>query len=279
LEAFTSSEFNLKVLGLDRVSKERVAGYLTQLSRMRNLIEARDFGNLEVLLQEVKASASDFDATKPMAIVNAVKLDSKMHLGKAKLAAQQGDLKVAMEEFKAAAEAWPGNPDLQDKANTFFETQDVKSQSLVEFDRLYRDGDFRQIFDKQLSLAPALKDDQARQDQMKEVLNKIKNAEIASEKANAMMVSGNAVGAWETVEIAAKDLPDDRKLNKLRADYSSRSPEFVNAINKAQEAESRKEWGFSLSWYANAQRRYPASTIANEAITRLSKEIISKQSL
>ncbi|TXI78899.1 MAG: hypothetical protein E6Q40_16610, partial [Cupriavidus sp.] len=130
--AFMTSELNPAVLGLDRSLKEKVADFMAEIDRMRNLIEARDFGNLADLLQNIRKSATDFDTTKPMAIVNAVKLESKMRLGKAKLAAQQGDLKLAMEEFQAAAEAWPGNPDLEDKALTFFDTQDVKSQTLVE---------------------------------------------------------------------------------------------------------------------------------------------------
>ncbi len=134
--AFTANELSAAVLGLERPLKEKVADFNASLDQMRNLIEARDFGNLEILLQKMKSSATDFDTTKPMAIVNGVKLESKMRLGKAKLAAQQGNLKLAMEEFQAAAEAWPGNPDLQDKALTFFDTQDVKSQALVEFDRL-----------------------------------------------------------------------------------------------------------------------------------------------
>lgn len=100
-KAFMTSELNPEVLGLDRAQKEKVADFITHLHQMRNLIEARDFGNLETLLQNIRQSATDFDTTKPMAIVNAVKLESKMRLGKAKLAAQQGDLKLAMEEFQA----------------------------------------------------------------------------------------------------------------------------------------------------------------------------------
>lgn len=273
-QAFMTNELNSSILGLERPLKERVADFNQKLDQMRNLIEARDFGNLEALLQELKKSAPDFDTTKPMAIVNAVKLESKMRLGKAKLAAQQGDLKLAMEEFQAAAQAWPGNPDLEDKALTFFDTQDIMSQTLVEFDRLVEEQNYRAIFDKQLSFAPAIKDDAKRVESLKEALEAIKNAELASEKANVMMMNGDSFGAWEAIELAAADLPDDKKLNKLRADLSGRSAEFVAAINKARDAEARSETGYSLTWYVNAQRKYPASQIANEGIERLSKKLL-----
>jgi len=272
--AFMTNELNSAVLGLERPLKEKVADFNASLDQMRNLIEARDFGNLEILLQKMKSSATDFDTTKPMAIVNGVKLESKMRLGKAKLAAQQGDLKLAMEEFQAAAEAWPGNPDLQDKALSFFDTQDVKSQALVEFDRLVEEQNYRTIFDKQLGFAPAIKGDAKREEALKTALLAIKDAETASEKANALMLNGDYFGAWETIELASTKLPDDKKLNKLRADLSGRSAEFVSAINKARDAEGRNEIGFSITWFVNAQRQYPASQIANEGIERLSKKLL-----
>jgi hypothetical protein len=272
--AFMTNELNSAVLGLERPLKEKVADFNASLDQMRNLIEARDFGNLEILLQKMKSSATDFDTTKPMAIVNGVKLESKMRLGKAKLAAQQGDLKLAMEEFQVAAEAWPGNPDLQDKALSFFDTQDVKSQALVEFDRLVEEQNYRTIFDKQLGFAPAIKGDAKREEALKTALLAIKDAEMASEKANALMLNGDYFGAWETIELASTKLPDDKKLNKLRADLSGRSAEFVSAINKARDAEGRNEIGFSITWFVNAQRQYPASQIANQGIERLSKKLL-----
>jgi len=272
--AFMTNELNAAVLGLERPLKEKVADFNANLDQMRNLIEARDFGNLETLLQKVKESATDFDTTKPMAIVNGVKLESKMRLGKAKLAAQQGDLKLAMEEFQAAAEAWPGNPDLQDKALSFFDTQDMKSKALVEFDRLVEEENYRAIFDKQLGFAPAIKGDAKREEALKTALLSIKDAEMASEKANVLMLNGDFFGAWETIELASTKLPDDKKLNKLRADLSGRSAEFISAINKARDAEGRNEIGFSITWFVNAQRQYPASQIANQGIERLSKKLL-----
>ncbi|MDR0533578.1 MAG: hypothetical protein LBH01_06455 [Verrucomicrobiales bacterium] len=278
-EAFMLNELHPAVLGLPRVKKRPIEVFTRTLARIQNMIEARDFTNLESTLAEMKNIAPDFDTTKPMAIVNAVKLESQLRLGKAKLAAQQGDLKQAMEEFQAAAEAWPGNPDLKDKALTFFNSQDVQTQSLTEFDRLVAEDNYRAIFDKQLYFAPAMKDDSKRQDQLKAEMEKYKTAETAIQKASLLRVNGDVCGAWETVELTIKDLPNDIKLNTLRADLAGQGAEFVSAINKARGAESRKELGYSLTWYAIAQRYYPASQIANQAMDRLSKQILSSGSL
>ncbi len=238
-------------------------------------MEARDFNAIEPEIVETKRVAADFDGTKAMALVNAVKLDSRMHLGRAKLAAQQQDLKTAMDEFQEAAKAWPSNPDLQDSSNAFFNSQDTKTQSTAEFDKLVADSNFREIFDKQLLFATAVHGDAKREDQLKGALEKIKKVEIAVEKAGMMRDAGDVCGAWETVELAAKDMPNDNKLNALRAEFAGRGAQFVEAINKAKDAEARSDLGFCLTWYAVAQSYYPASTMANEAIARISKQLLS----
>lgn len=275
-QAYILSNFSPAVLGVPLTNKKPILAFSRDLNRMRNMIEARDFTDLESILAEIKQTAPDFDAVKAMSIINGVKLESQLNLGKAKLAAQQGDLKAAMEDFQAAAEAWPGNPDLKDKALSFFNSEDTQNQSLQEFDRLVAENNYRAIYDKQLAFAPAMKDDTKRQDQLKAALEKVKIVETAVEKATLMQANGDVDGAWETVQLAIKDLPDDVKLNSLRGDLAGKGAEFVSAISKAQDAESKQELGYSLSWYAVAQRYYPASQIANQAIDRISKTILAK---
>jgi hypothetical protein len=275
-QAYMLSQFSPAVLGVPLANKKPILAFSRELNRMRNMIEARDFTDLESILSEIKQTAPDFDAVKAMSIINGVKLESQLNLGKAKLAAQQGDLMSAMDDFQQAAEAWPGNPDLKDKALSFFNSEDTQNQSLEEFDRLVAENNYMAIYDKQLAFAPAMKDDPKRQDQLKAALEKVKIVETAVEKATLMQANGDVDGAWETVQLAIKDLPDDVKLNSLRGDLAGKGAEFVSAISKAQDAESKQELGYSLSWYAVAQRYYPASQIANEAIDRISKVILAK---
>jgi len=124
----------------------------------------------------------------------------------------------------------------------------------------------------------AVKGDATREQQLKDALTKVGKAKIAEEKANMLVMNGDVDGAWETIEQATKDWPDDVKLNKLLADLSERSADFVSALNKARDAEAKKEYGYSLTWYVAAQNSYPPSVIANDGIDRVSKEILSPQS-
>jgi len=273
-EAFLAGEFEPSVSAVKRTAKDRVAAYLAKIDKLANLIEAKDFGNLSTTLDEMKQLAADFDTTKPVAIVNAVKLESRMRMGKAKLAAQKGDLKTAMDEFQAAAEAWPDNPDLQSNANNFFNSQDAQNQSTGDFDRYVQEGNYRAIFDKQLMFAPAIHGDAKREQQLKDAIEKTQKAEVAIQKAGVMSANGDVYGAWETINLAVKDLPDDNKLNSMLGNLAGKGAEFVAAVNHAQEAEARNDFGYSLTWYAIAQRYYPASTIANQAIDRISKKIL-----
>ena len=277
-EAFVGNEFHPALQGLPRDQKEKVGDFLAKLDVLKNQLEARDFEEVDSQIADIKKVAADFDATKPLALVNGIKLESRLRLGKAKLLAQSGQLTQAMEEFQTAAEEWPGNPDLQTSASGFFSTEDVQNQSTTEFDRLVQEGNDREIFDKQLAFAPAVKGDATRTQQLKDALEKVQKAETAAAKANLLVMNGDVDGAWETIELAVKDWPDDTKLNKLLADLSGRSADFVSAINHARDAEAKKEMGYSLTWYVNAQGYYPASTLANEGIDRVSKQILAGNS-
>jgi hypothetical protein len=276
-EAFVGNEFHPALQGLPRDDKEKVGDFLDKLSVLKNQLEVRAFEQVDAQVAEIKKIASDFDSTEPMALVNDIKLEGTMKLGQARLQAQAGQLAAAMETFQTAAELWPGNPDLTTSANLFFKSENNQNQSAGDFDRLVQDQNYREMFDRQLEFALAVKGDAIREQQLKDALEKVGRAKMAEEKANMLVMNGDVDGAWETIELAAKDWPDDMKLNKLLADLSGRSADFVSAVNKARDAEAKKELGYSLTWYVNAQGLYPPSQLANEGIDRISKQILSPQ--
>ena len=277
-EAFVGNEFHPALQGLPRDEKEKVGEFLGKLGVLKNQLEVRAFEQVEDQIASIKKIASDFDSTEPMALVNGIKLEARLRLGKARLLAQGGQLTQAMQEFQTAAEEWPGNPDLNTSANLFFKSENNQNQSTVDFDRMVQDQNYRGMFERQLEFALAVKGDATREQQLKDALEKVGKAKMAEEKANMLVMNGDVDGAWETIELAAKDWPDDMKLNKLLANLSGRSADFVSALNKARDAESKKELGYSLTWYVNAQSFYPASQIANEGIDRVSKQILSPHS-
>jgi Tfp pilus assembly protein PilF len=275
-EAFFRSQYHPALQAVMRTQKLPVADYYEQLQQVQAMIEAKDFVKLEVALQRIEKDAVDFDGTKPRALVEAVKRESQMRLGMAKLAAQNGNLDKAMEEFRAAATAWPGNPDLEKASQQFFASQDMKTQGTDDFERAIKDENYRLIFENQLQFAGAVHGNPQKEQQLKKALEKVKAAEIAYEKASLMDRGRDPFGAWETLELASEDWPEDSKLNKMRADVSVRASEFVASVSRARDAEKRGQDGFALTWYLNAQRQYPPSQLANDGIERMSDAVLGK---
>ena len=274
-DAWEKGDTTLEMLGIERAQKLRVIEHANRVRRMKNLIEARNFGALEAVLDEMDKEAVDFDTTKPRALIQAIKLDSRMRLGKARLAAQQGDPAKAMEEFKAAAQAWPGNPDLEKASSEYFAVEDKLAKGTRDFDEDFARQDYRAIFKKQVEYLALVQRDDKRQAQFRQALERVKDAETALEKARMLDGNGDAAGAWETVEIAAQAWPQDPQLNQARGDYASKSPEFVGTLRKAQQAEKEGARGAGLSYYALARKYYPVSLLAREGLKRVSADMLA----
>ena len=275
-EAFLMDQYHPQLLAVPLELKKKIEKFTLDMDKVETAIVAEDYGSLNSVVQEMTKLAPDFDATTANAIFSTVRIAAHMHLARAQMAAQSGDTNTAQAEMGAAEKVWPSNPELQDLMDKYTHATDQKSQALTEFDRLVKEDNYRALFDKQMMFIPALVDDQKRQDQLKDALTKVEKAEMALKKSDAMESAGNISGAWETIELAVKELPNDLKLNSVRGELSGKAADFVLAINKAKDAEARSELGASLSWYAVAQRKYPGSLLANDAITRLTKQIFDK---
>jgi hypothetical protein len=276
-EDFMISRMHPSLQAIPLEARMRIQDYFADLQKLQNMAEARDFAAMEKQIARMETEVLDFDATKPRAYVNAVKRESDMRLGMAKLAAQQGNLDKAMEEFKAASMAWPDNPAIAQASNEFFKKQDVMSQSGEGFDKAFAKEDYREIFNNQLQYATAVHGDKKKEEQLKKALETVKAAEIALEKAKILERNRDLSGAWEALELASEEWPDDNVLNRRRADMSVRASEFVRSISTAKDAEVDGDFGVSLARYLNAQQTYPPSQIANGAIERLSAQILGKR--
>ncbi len=276
-EAFVGNEYHPALQGLPRDQKGKVGEFLDKISVLKSQLENRTFELVDDQIAQIKKIASDFDATEATAMSHTAQVQSMMLLGQATIAAQHGNEKVASDAMAEALEIWPTNPKLVSGAEAYISSKDVGNEMTAEFDRDVQEQNYRAIYEKALAFGPAVKDDPNRVQQLKDAVEKVKNAEAAAEKANYMVMNGDVDGAWETIELATKDWPDDMKLNKLLASLSERSADFVSALDKARNAEAKKEYGYSLTWYVNAQGYYPASQLANDGIDRLSKQILSPE--
>ncbi len=212
----------------------------------------RVFEQVEGQIAAIQKVATDFDPTKPLALVNDIKLEARLRLGKARLLAQAGQLNEAMIEFQKAAEEWPGNPDLNTSANTFFTHENSQNQATDDFDRLEKDSNYRGIFDRQLEFALAVKGDAVREQQLKDALTKVGKAKMAEEKANMLAMNGDVFGACGNGRSRHEGV-----ARRHQAQQDARRPlrpqcRFRQRREQGARRRAKKEYGYSLTWYVKA---------------------------
>ena len=275
-EAFVIGEYMPEVRTLPREKKRLALDFMQKSNQLLSAIEVKDYTLAEKLVHELEKSAKDFDNSKPMAAIETAKTVCDMHLAKARNAAVSGDNATLEAELKEAAEIWPMNPKLKEVGGAIFSQGDVLAKAVVDFDQLYGQKNYRQIFNDQARFitAVAISKDKQREEQLSKVLENVKTIEIAIMRAEENAKAGNLAGAWESIEKAFKQFPDDSKLNQARANFTTEAADFVRTIRTAEQLEGKDQVGASLAWYLKAQKIYPASEFAREGVDRLVKKVL-----
>lgn len=267
VETFALGEYMPSVRLLPREDKRRVTQFTQAKNELLAALEVNDLSRAETLVEEMRAMASDFDATKPLAKIETAKTISSMHLAKARNAAVSGD-RVAMEaELRAATEIWPRNPALAELGQSVLQQTDIQQQALNELDRLLDQEDRRSIFKQKEKFAAAVANEPARRERLSQALEQMSEIEGALMRAKEFGQRGDTVGAWESVQLAVEKYPDDTELNRVRADLASGgAATFVRSLGLGDEMLSRGDYGAAMAWFLDAHRQYPPSKFAQEKI-------------
>jgi len=275
-ESFLVGEYMPEIRTLPREKKRLALIYSQKANRLVSAISVKDYGQAEQLIKDMETMAKDFDATKPRAAVETAKTASAMHLAKARNAAIAGNSQVVEDALKQAAAVWPRNPALLEMSGAIFGQSDLQQKALADFDQLLSQGNIRQIFNDKLRFIAATATNPERQGKLKKVLEDMQTIEAALARAQEFARRSDPAGAWEAVERAAQQFPDDVKLNQLRGNYSSEAAGFVESLRTAQRLENQGQNGSGLAWYLKAQRHYPLSDFAKEGIDRLAQKILPR---
>jgi len=267
-EAFMVGEYMPRVRRVPAAKKYAVLDFTRQSNELIAAMEMKNYTHAEDLVTKMRTVAKDFDASRPQAIIETARTVSDMHLNRAKVAAMQGDQKTSIASLTEAATVWPTNPKLRDFSNMIGSNADVRTQAALDLDRLLSQRNYRQIFNDQARYLASVMDDPARQETLKKVLTDVNRANLVIAAANGQQQNGNPAGAWEMVEKTYQEFPEDPEVTRLRSELSVKATEFVGALQKAKDHESRKQTGSSLAWYLKARTQYPQSEFAREGIQR-----------
>ena len=274
METFIIGEYMPDVRTLDREDKRKALAFVQKSNQLISATEVKDYGLAEKLVNELGATAKDFDISKPMAAIETAKQISAMHLAKARNAAVSGDKETLEAELKAATEIWPRNPALSEVSQMIFSQADVQSRALVDFDQLLSQKNYRQILDDKMRFIAATSMYPEKQERLRKVLEDMQVIETSIIQAQEIEKRGDTAGAWESAEKAFRSFPDDNKLNQVRANLTTKAADFVHAIRQAEELEQKGQPGSSLAWFLKAQSEYPVSEFAQQGVERLTKQIL-----
>ena len=273
-EAMTVGEYVPEIRTLPRAKKRLALEFTQKANQLQGAMEAKDFTTAEKVIAGLSKTAKDFDGTQLTAAIESSRRGAKMHLLAARNAAQTSDQKTLRTELDAAAALWPLNPALAEFSEKIFDQGDAQARVANEFDTLFAQKNYRQIFDGKDRFIAAIALMPDRQPKLREAMDHMEAIKVATLRAEEMRRQNNIAGAWETVERVIANFPEDTKLNQLRGEAATDAADFVRTIRTAQELEKKEQIGSSLAWFLKAQKIYPASDFAREGIERLKKRIL-----
>ena len=276
-EAFAIGEYLPRVRTLPRARKEKVLEFVRDANMLISSLEVKDYGRADELLIKLKTRSSDFDDSKARAAVESARAASSLHIEAAKIAAVSQDRKGVQEEIRQAAELWPTNPELKSFSKEIAENGNAQVQILRDFESLLAQQNYRQIAKDAAKYGAVMLTNKEKQGQLQKVLDIVKSSETAAITSDELAKRGNPWGAWESVKIALKTLPDDTELNKRSSQLSSQVSEFAHALERAESLESKEQYGTSIAWFLKAKRIYPESSFAREGIARNSAAILPEK--
>ncbi len=267
-ESFIIGEFMPSVDTLPREKKRKVLEFVRGSNVLLNALDSKDYTKAAEQIKHLKGKAKDFDATKPEAAVATFTRASDMQIMMAKNHLASRDMEKAQESIRKAMEIWPQNPKLSE-VDRIIESGGPVIQLRNDFDRLFAEKNYREVFKRQHELAYAIKDDADRQAKFRQVLENITDIETAVGGAKKMSNIGQDYAAWEELSTVHKRFPDDPDLNQFMTRLAPKVADFTIAFNKAEKHEEQGNLGSSLSWYYKALHLHPGSTKADEGVKRL----------
>ena len=272
-ETFFLGEFEPVVMSYPQEKKREMLGLWKDLRELQRLGDEHDLGNVEGYVNKVRGRASDFPGAPILSKVTNAMNASNMSLLSAKAAALAGDTAKAEAALERAAKIWPQNPGVKDFANQVVSRQDTLAQKVPEFDRLFTESKWREIYNKKLEYALALAQDKERSEKLRKVVNRVGELDANIQKASVLASQNNPYLAWDVIVEVYKTESDDLVLAKTRSDIAPLVANYAQLIGHAEKLEKDGAEAAALTAWLSAQDLNPASPACGAAVKRLAKSV------
>lgn len=272
-ETFFLGEFEPVVMAYPQEKKREMLALWKDLRELQRLGDEHDLGNVEGYVNKVRGRARDFPGAPILAKVTNAMNASNMSLLSAKAAALAGDNAKAEAALERAAKIWPQNPGVKEFANQVVSRQDTLAQKVPEFDRLFAESKWRDIYNKKLEYALALAQDKERSEKLRKVVNRVGELDANIQKASVLASQNNPYLAWDVIVETYKTEGDDLVLAKTRSDIAPLVANYAQLIGHAEKLEKDGAEAAALTAWLSAQDLNPASPACGAAVKRLAKSV------
>ena len=272
-ETFFLGEFEPIVMSYPQEKKREMLALWKDLRELQRLGDEHDLGNVEGYVNKVRGRARDFPGAPILSKVTNAMNASNMSLLSAKAAALAGDNAKAEAALERAAKIWPQNPGVKDFATQVVSRQDTLAQKVPEFDRLFTESKWRDIYNKKLEYALALAQDKERSEKLRKVVNRVGELDANIQKASVLASQNNPYLAWDVIVEVYKTESDDLVLAKTRSDIAPLVANYAQLIGHAEKLEKDGAEAAALTAWLSAQDLNPASPACGAAVKRLAKSV------
>jgi len=272
-ETFFLGEFEPVVMAYPQEKKRDMLALWKDLRELQRLGDEHDLGSVEGYVNKVRGRARDFPGAPILSKVTNAMNASNMSLLSAKSAALAGDNAKAEAALERAAKIWPQNPGVKDFATQVVSRQDTLAQKVPEFDRLFTESKWRDIYNKKLEYALALAQDKERSEKLRKVVNRVGELDANIQKASVLASQNNPYLAWDVIVEVYKTESDDLVLAKTRSDIAPLVANYAQLIGHAEKLEKDGAEAAALTAWLSAQDLNPASPACGAAVKRLAKSV------
>lgn len=272
LETFLIGEQDVALAVFSPEKREVLRKIYKDAITIKELADSKDWGGVEEVVNEISKLAADFPSREVLSKVKTAQTASNMALLAAKQAAALGAADDVKKNIEKAALLWPLNPGIQAFNDELLGLTKGISTYVKKFDENVERGNFRDIMDEAPEYGIAFKNDSERAKKLREIVVKISQIDSLIAQAAEFERQKSPYFAWDILENASRIDSADPVLARAIARLAPEVSDYVKALNRAKDAENKKEFAAALNYYLAAQKIFPASQACRMGIERVAEK-------
>lgn len=272
LETFLIGEQDVALAVFSPEKREVLRKIYKDAITIKELADSKDWGGVEEVVNEISKLAADFPSREVLSKVKTAQTASNMALLAAKQSAALGAADDVKKNIEKAALLWPLNPGIQAFNDELLGLTKGISTYVKKFDENVERGNFRDIMDEAPEYGIAFKNDSERAKKLRGIVVKISQIDSLIAQAAEFERQKSPYFAWDILENASRIDSADPVLARAIARLAPEVSDYVKALNRAKDAENKKEFAAALNYYLAAQKIFPASQACRMGIERVAEK-------